>query len=250
MLDGFDFAAKAGEALAANLLQDFRVAPFLMLAARAKFAFEQFSFSMKGTENDVDLSRLQGVARREFLRGEGAVGACVAANEFAKWIFAGGKEDFGEARRKRSAESVAVSAGVFDGDEARFAGDSNANGAACIGEIGDCRGDRGRGGARCDFKFGEVAVFEQQVVDAVGVAGLVVGLERLEAAFDFIDGILVEEFAEVGVAENFLELGLVDGREPGRGVRRGVRRRRRCSWLRRRRAAMRRREKACRWRCW
>ena len=153
---------------------------------------------------------MQCVARGEFLRGERAVRARVAANEFAERIFAGGEEDFGEAGRERSAESVAVAAGVFDGDEAGFAGDSNANGAACIGEIGDGGCDRGRGGARGDFRFGEVAVFEEQVVDAIGVAGLIVGLERLEAAFDFVDGVLVEEFAEIGVAENFLELRLVD----------------------------------------
>ena len=32
LLDGFDFTAKASEAFAANLLKNFRVAPFLMLA--------------------------------------------------------------------------------------------------------------------------------------------------------------------------------------------------------------------------
>ena len=69
----------------------------------------------------------------------------------------------------------------------------------------------GRRAAAGNFGFGEVAVLEQEVVDAVGVAGLVFGVEGLQAAFDFVDGVLVEEFAEVGVAENFLELGLVDG---------------------------------------
>ena len=47
-------------------------------------------------------------------------------------------------------------------------------------------------------------------MDAVGVAGLIVGIERLKAAFDFIDGVLVEQFAEIGVAENFLKLRLID----------------------------------------
>ena len=210
LLDGFDFAAEAGEALAANLLEDFGVAPFLMLAARAEFAFEEFSFAVKRAKNGVDLRGLQCVARGEFLRGEWAVGARVAADEFAERIFAGGEEDFGEAGRERSAECVAIAAGVFDGDEAGFAGDSNADGAARVGEIGDRGCDRGRRGTRGDFGFGEVAVFEEEVVDAVGVAGLIVGLERLEAAFDFVDGVLVEEFAEVGVAEDFLELRLID----------------------------------------
>ena len=54
-------------------------------------------------------------------------------------------------------------------------------------------------------------MFEKEIVDAVGVASLIVGLERLKAAFDFVDGVLVEEFAEVGVAEDFLELRLIDG---------------------------------------
>ncbi len=58
-------------------------------------------------------------------------------------------------------------------------------------------------------------MFEQQVVDAVGVAGLIIGLERLEAALDFVDRVLVEEFAEIGVAENFLKLRLIDGESLG-----------------------------------
>ena len=40
LLDGFDFAAQASEALAANLLEDFGVAPFLVQTARTEFAFE------------------------------------------------------------------------------------------------------------------------------------------------------------------------------------------------------------------
>ena len=215
LLDGFDFAAQAREALAANLLQDFGVAPFLVLSARAEFAFEQFSLAVKRAKDCIDLRRLKGVARGEFLRGEGAVGARVAADEFAERVFAGGEEDFGEARRERGAEGVAIAAGVFDGDEAGFAGDSNADGAACVGEVGDRGRDSRAGGARGDFGFGEVAVFEEQVVDAVGVAGLIFGVERLEAAFDFVDGGLVEEFAQIGVAENFLELRLVDGERLG-----------------------------------
>ena len=141
--------------------------------------------------------------------------ARVATDEFTQGIFAGSKEDFGEAGRKRSAEGVAIAASVFDWDETGFAGDSNADGAAGVREIGDCGCDRRCGGTSGDFGFGEVAVFEEEVVYAVGVAGLIVGFERLEAAFDFVDSVLVEEFAEIGVAEDFLELGLIDGESLG-----------------------------------
>ena len=58
-------------------------------------------------------------------------------------------------------------------------------------------------------------MFEEEIVDAVGVAGLIVGFERLKAAFDFVDGVLVEQFAEIGVAEDFLELRLIDGERLG-----------------------------------
>src|SRR6202012_2782620 len=54
LLDGFDFAAKTGEALAANLLEDFGVAPLLMLTARTELAFEQFSLSVECAEHGVD----------------------------------------------------------------------------------------------------------------------------------------------------------------------------------------------------
>jgi len=80
LLDGFDFTSQASEALAADLLEDFGVAPFLVLAARAEFAFQQFSFGVQAAEDCVHLSRLQGVTRGEFLRGEWAVRARVPAN--------------------------------------------------------------------------------------------------------------------------------------------------------------------------
>ena len=58
LLDGFDFTSQASEALAADLLEDFGVAPFLMLAARAKLTFEEFSFAVKRAKNGVDLRGL------------------------------------------------------------------------------------------------------------------------------------------------------------------------------------------------
>jgi hypothetical protein len=40
LLDGLDFAAELGERLAANLAQDFRIAPLAMKSAGAEAAFE------------------------------------------------------------------------------------------------------------------------------------------------------------------------------------------------------------------
>ena len=48
-------------------------------------------------------------------------------------------------------------------------------------------------------------------MEAVGVFGVIVGVERLEVRFDFLQSHPVEEFAQVGAAEDFFELRLVDG---------------------------------------
>src|SRR5207237_8181747 len=58
---------------------------------------------------------------------------------------------------------------------------------------------------------GEVAQAEEEVVDAIEVAGFVTFDEGLELLFGFFDGGEVEELAEVGVAEELAELVLVDG---------------------------------------
>ena len=46
---------------------------------------------------------------------------------------------------------------------------------------------------------------------AVGVARLVIGVERLQLLLDFGERGLVQQFAEIGAAEDFLELRLIDG---------------------------------------
>jgi hypothetical protein len=90
LLDGFDFTAKASEAFAANLLENFGVAPFLMLAARAEFAFEKFAATVECAKSGVYRGRLKGVARGQFMSGEWAVGTGVAAKNFPERIVGGG----------------------------------------------------------------------------------------------------------------------------------------------------------------
>jgi hypothetical protein len=195
LLDGFDFTAKASQAFAANLLENFGVAPFLMLAARAEFAFEKFAATVECAKSGVYRGRLKGVARGQFMSGEWAVGTGVTAENFASWIVGGRQKNFGEAGWQRSADGVAITRGVFDGHKAEFAGDADAYGAAGVDEIGDGGGNFRSGRARDDFGFGEIAEFEEKIVEAVGVAGLIFGFEGLEAAFDFVDGSLIEQFA-------------------------------------------------------
>ena len=48
-------------------------------------------------------------------------------------------------------------------------------------------------------------------MQAIGVARLIVGIERLQLLLDFVEGGFVEQFAEIGAAQDFFELRLIDG---------------------------------------
>ena len=48
-------------------------------------------------------------------------------------------------------------------------------------------------------------------MDAVGGAGAVVLGQALGCFFDFSDGVSVEQFAQIGFAEEFAQLILIDG---------------------------------------
>ena len=82
LLHRLDFAAQLGERLAANLAQDFRVAPLAMQAAGAESAFEHAAFVGKQAQGVFD----DGGIERETVGGlaqrEGAMGAGIAANQF------------------------------------------------------------------------------------------------------------------------------------------------------------------------
>jgi hypothetical protein len=82
LLDGLDLAAEFGERFAANLAQDFCIAPLAMEAARTEAAFKHAAFVRELAKYrfygvSIESETIGGVAR-----SKGAVGASVAANEF------------------------------------------------------------------------------------------------------------------------------------------------------------------------
>ena len=112
-------------------------------------------------------------------------------------------------------QGVAVAGSVFDGDEAELACDFEMEDAAGLYEGGEGLEEVGGGEAQGDFVAGEVAEAEEEVVDRIGGTGALIFAEELKVGFDFRDGDGVEEFAEVGFAEEFLELRLIDGESGG-----------------------------------
>ena len=65
--------------------------------------------------------------------------------------------------------------------------------------------------ARSNLVSGQIAEPQQEIVQAVGVPRLVIGVERLQLLLHFVQRRLVEQFAEIGAAEDLFELRLIDG---------------------------------------
>src|SRR4051794_2447673 len=177
-----------------------------MHAFGAELAFEKFAVGVYAAQRGFDLPGRDAEACGGVGRGERAVRARVTAQQFEQWTVDRLKERSRDAWRQRHANRVAIARGVFHGDEARFARDADADGTSRGGELLDVAAS----GTRLDFGDREIAEAKEKVVDRVGVARLVVGVERLQLLLDFGERVFVEEFAEIGAAENFFELRLVD----------------------------------------
>src|SRR5579862_4788817 len=80
-----------------------------------------------------------------------------------------------------------------------------------VGERGNLRGFATGG----EFVARQVAEAEEQIVDSIEGARLIAFDERLELLLGLLDGGGVEELAEVGIAEQFAELVLIDGQRLG-----------------------------------
>ncbi len=160
------------------------------------------------------------------------MGAGVAANDVEQGVGRGLEKGGWKARRERNTEGIADTGDVFNGKDAFFAGDAKFDGATGANQTFEGGIEVETSGALGQFGAGEVAEAEEEVMDTVEGAGAVGVGEGLKLFLGFLDGVEVEEFTEISVAEELAELVLVDGRGPARGVRRGERRRRRCSWRR------------------
>src|SRR5579863_8085239 len=118
LLHGFDFAAESGERFATNLAQDFRVAPLAMQASRTETAFENTALHRELMQGILNNDWIERKAFSRFAQCEGPVRASIAAHEFENRLRHRIDERSGQARRKRDAECVTITSGIFHGNEA------------------------------------------------------------------------------------------------------------------------------------
>src|SRR5262249_17505425 len=142
-----------------------------------------------------------------------AVGAGVTRDQIAERI--GDRREEGSrdvwGAREGDAQGVAVAGGVLDGGEAALAPEVEGEDAMGGGEPGDEGGGQlGGGAAGGDLGLGEVAQGEEEIVQGVGVLDGAVAVEALEGSLEIVDGLGVEQLAELGLAEQLAELGRID----------------------------------------
>ena len=211
-----------GEGFAADLAQDFGIAPLAMKTAGAEAAFEHAALVRKQAESVFDDGGVEGKTVGGLAQRERTVGASEAADEFKHRLGDRLEKRGGQAGRQRNAEGIAVAGGIFGGDQAAFAGNAQFEQAAGADQAVDGFEQQfGRGDAAGEFFAGQIAEAQAEIVDAVGSAGAVILGQALGGLFHFGDGVGIEQFAQVGFAEKFAELILIDGEGLGAALGQG-----------------------------
>jgi hypothetical protein len=129
LFDGLDLATQTRETFPADLAQYFRITPFAVMPVGPELAFQQFALGIKLTQHRFDCRRLQLVARRYIGGGEWTVSARVTANYFRQRVSRRLQKRFGQTWRQGRSQGIAVTACIFGGEGARFAGNAHAHGA-------------------------------------------------------------------------------------------------------------------------
>ena len=131
------------------------------------------------------------------------------------------QQRIGKSNGQRDAKRVTIPAAVLHRKHSRFGTDVHRNRAPGLQQLVG-RLARVDATSRGNLREGQVAEPQQQVVHAVGRPRVVFRIEVLPLPFDFLDGIRVEQFAQLGFTEQLPKLGLVDRQ----GLRAPLRKRR------------------------
>ena len=163
----------------------------------------------------LDLFGIEAEAGGNLLQRERAVGARIASREFQHRSCYRCEKRCWNAGWKRNSEGVAIAGCVFDGDEALLVRDFDLQQPPRSEQAREMVEQIGRCDASGEFFAREIAEAQEQIVDSVGGAGASGLGERLQLLLDLGDGVGVEQFAQVGVAEQIAELLLIDGERLG-----------------------------------
>src|SRR6185436_1078034 len=189
----------------ADDLQHLVVAPLALRAGRTKLAFDQLSALDEALQRGRDDGDAEAVAVRDVVRRERTVRARIAQHEIADRIGDRLQIALRESGRKRRAEGVAVARRVLDGDEALLARDLHFEDAPLLEQVLHVDGRACR-----DLVRAQIAEAEQEVVDRIGGARLVALVEVLQLELRLLEGLGIEQLAQLRLAEELAQLRLID----------------------------------------
>ena len=130
LLDRLDLPAQFSQGFAANLAQDFSIAPLAMEATGTESALEHAAFVCEHAKRIFNVCGVERKAVSHLTLRKWAMGAGEAAHEFKDRLRDRLHESCGQPGRKRNAERVAIARRIFGGDEAAFAGNAQFQKAA------------------------------------------------------------------------------------------------------------------------
>ena len=216
--DRLHLFTQPGQRAASQLAQHLGLAPLRARASGAELAVQDPALGGKSLQRVAGDGRAEAESLGHLVGRERSVGAGVPGHQVGQRIVDRLGEDIGRAGRHRHAEPVTQPAHILDDSptldprhpdlDHPSGRDQGGEGRAVIGAVDAALGHLvGRQGA-------EQA---DQVDDALGVAGPTVGCEALELCLDLDQHLGIEQFAQLGPAEQLGKQTLVEG-EGGRAT--------------------------------
>ena len=209
-LNRLDFLSQLRQRTAADRAQHVTVTPLSLRATGTKLSFNEAPALDKTTQCHRHDRNAKPVAARHVVRSERPVRSRVTKDEIARRVRDRLEVAIGKAGGKRCAKSIAIAAGILDGDESLLARDAHDDDAARLQQLArGCLGIDER--ALRDLLDRQIAEAQQQIVKGIGRLGLMPFVEMLQLDFERVQRVRVEQLAQLGLAEKLPELGLIDG---------------------------------------
>ena len=212
LLNRLDLLAQPRERALPQRAQYAGVDPLAAMSAGTELALDDGPDHRELAERALHERWADAEATREVADRERTVGARVAASERGKWPRLADEERIRKALRHHGAERVPVFRGVLGGDEARFVRDVHVHDAALPRQILEPFVNvRAHDRARGDLVAREVAEAKQELVHAIRVLRVTLGIEVLQLQLELGEHVGVEELAQLRLAEQLSQLQRIDG---------------------------------------
>ena len=208
-IDRLDLLPQAGKRSDAEAAQHAGIDPLAPAAAGSELAFHQLPGGGELQHERVRHAHAKAISRGELTRGERPVRSRIAQREIARGIAHRLEQRLGQSGWQRHAERVTVAGDILDRDVPALVRNRQRHETALEHELANRAARVGDRAARVDLVDRQVADAQQQIVQSVLRAHLVLVVEVLQLPFERDDRLGVEQLAQLRLAEQLAQLRLV-----------------------------------------